>query len=198
MNKPAEINVTLNKHAIPYFYLILSKGFRIPFKLDCSIENLLCKQIGIDETYVNQRIQTVFLNGKAVDDIHTAMISDNSTLALSAAMPGLVGAVFRTGSRYSAMRNSVSYSAQEKQASSGSGVLMLKLFNLVAREIGVMFLQRGILVDGKDFCSLAEEHSEVFGHQDSIFLFNQQKTDLGNLLESDIKNQEVLLTVGFH
>lgn len=179
MEKPIEINITLKKHAVQYFHLLLSKGFRIPFKPGCSIKDLLCRQLEIDETYVSRRIQTIFLNGKAVDDINTAMVSDKSTLALSAAMPGLAGAAFRTGGRYSAMRDSISYSAHEKRACEDSGLLELKLFNLVAREIGEMILLRGILVSGKDLCSVVEEHSEEFNHQDNKIYLNHQKTDLG-------------------
>ena len=186
MKKPIEINITLKKHAVQYFYLLLSKGFKIRFKPGCSIKNLLCQQLGFDETYVSRRIQTIFLNGKAVDNINTTVVSDKSTLALSAAMPGLAGAVFRTGSRYSVMRNSISYSAHEKQACTGSGVLELKLFNLVAREIGEMILLRGILVSGKDLCSVAEEHSEVIGHEDSKIYLNHKKINLGDLLSSGI------------
>ncbi|MBW1894150.1 MAG: hypothetical protein JRI91_10720 [Deltaproteobacteria bacterium] len=196
MKKPIEINITLKKHAVQYFYLLLSKGFRIQFKPGCSIKNLLCQQLGFDETYVSRRIQTIFLNGKAVDNINTTVVSDKSTLALSAAMPGLAGAIFRTGSRYSAMRNSISYSAHEKQACEDSGLLELKLFNLVARETGEMILLRGILVNGKDLCSVIEEHSEVFEHQDNKIYLNHKKIDMGNLLSSGIKETVYLfLTV---
>jgi len=186
MEKPTEINIVLKKHAVQYFHLLLSKGFRIQFKPGCNIKDLLCRQLGIDETYVSRRIQTIFLNGKTVDDINTTLVSDKSTLALSAAMPGLAGAVFRTKSRYSAMRNSISYSAHEKRKCEDSGLLELKLFNLVAREIGEMILLRGILVSGKDLCSVAEEHSEVIGHEDSKIYLNHKKMNLGDLLSSGI------------
>jgi len=198
MKKPTEINITLKKHAVQHFYLLLSKGFRIQFKPDCSIRDLLCQQLGIDEAYVNQRIQTIFLNGKAVDDINTAMVFDKSALALSAAMPGLVGAVFRTKSRYSVMRNSISYSVNEKRACEDSGLLELKLFNLIAREIGDMILLRGIIVSGKDICDVVQNHSGAFDNQDSKIYLNHKKTDLGNLLSSDIENREILLKLSFN
>jgi len=63
----------------------------------CSIKNLLCNQFDITPEYLSDRISTIFLNGKPVDDVESAIIKDNSILALSGAMPGLVGATFRKG-----------------------------------------------------------------------------------------------------
>jgi len=45
---------------------------------------------GLDEDYVTQRISTIFLDGKPVDDIDTLLVRDGAVLSLSAAMPGLV------------------------------------------------------------------------------------------------------------
>lgn len=195
MNTRPEISIHLQNSKAHHFYRLLSKGFRIPFNPGCSIKDLLYEQLKIEETYVTKRIQTIFLNGKAVDDIKKAIVSDKSTLALSAAMPGLAGAVFRSGSRYSAMRDSISYSSDEKGSYTESGSLELKLFNLVAREIGDIFLHRGIQTSGKDVCDIAEEHAELFDHQDSNICVDQNKTDVENLLSSDIKNHEVLLKI---
>jgi hypothetical protein len=198
MNLTPEIKIHLQNSDAHYFYRLLSKGFRIPFHPGCSIKDLLCKQLGIQDAYATERIQTIFLNGKAVDDIKKAIVSDESTLALSAAMPGLAGAVFRSGGRYSAMRESISYSSDEKGSYTESGSLELKLFNLVAREIGDVFLHRGIQTSGKDVCDIAEEHAELFDHPDSRIFVDQNKTDLVSLLSSDIKSREVWLKLLLH
>ena len=62
-------------------------------------------QLGISESYLNERVQTIFLNGRAVDDLFGEVVGNNSTIALSAAMPGLAGAVFRKGGMLSSLRN---------------------------------------------------------------------------------------------
>ena len=94
--------------------------------------------------------------------------------------------------------SSISYSANEKRACEDSGLLELKLFNLVAREIGDMILLRGIIVSGKDICDVVQNHSGAFGNQDSKIYLNHKKTDLGNLLSSDIENREILLKLRFN
>jgi len=165
------------------------------FEPGCTIKDLLCRQLRIAETYVMERIQTLFLNGKAVDDIHHAIVSDGSTLALSAAMPGLAGAVFRSKSRYSAMRESISYSGPEKESFEGVGVIELKLFNLVANEIGDIFLDRGILTGGRDICNIFENHAVLLENPDNIIMVDGNQTNGPGLLSSGIDTQDVWLKI---
>ena len=80
-----------------FFSQILSKGVRCRTCLPCPLKELLCDQIGLPAEYVENRVQAVFLNGKPVDDVDTAQVAANDTIALSAAMPGLLGAVLRKG-----------------------------------------------------------------------------------------------------
>ena len=70
--------------------------------------------LGLSPEYVDKRIQTLFLNGKAIDNPDTALLKEDSTLALSAAMPGLLGATLRKGSYYARMRNEISYQEQSE------------------------------------------------------------------------------------
>ena len=58
----------------------------------CSVKTMLNNTLGMDDNYVEDRIKTIFLDAKPVDDINTACINDGSVLALSGAMPGLAGA----------------------------------------------------------------------------------------------------------
>ncbi|MCP4349944.1 MAG: endonuclease/exonuclease/phosphatase family protein [Desulfobacterales bacterium] len=58
-------------------------------QVGCSIRSLLCKQTDVASDYVDERISTVFLDGKPVDDVDSAIVKNGSVLALSAAMPGL-------------------------------------------------------------------------------------------------------------
>ncbi len=98
---------------------------------------------------MESRIQTVFLNGRAVDDIETVMIANGDTLALSAAMPGLVGASFRRAGRYSVFRDNVSFHDGEPQVGQGAGLVTVKLFNLIVSEIGPTLLQQGVRISAK-------------------------------------------------
>ena len=73
----------------------------------------------------------IFLNGKAVDKIKTTAVTDGNILALSAAMPGLVGATFRRGGRYAAMRSNVSHKDENLKTSGESRIITLKLFTSI-------------------------------------------------------------------
>ena len=88
-----------------------------------------------------------------VDDLESAELRPGSTLTLSAAMPGLVGATLRKGGFYSAMRSEISWKAGGDASERHDGppsTIRLKLFNTVLREIGPTVLRRGVLVDRRD------------------------------------------------
>lgn len=110
----------------------------------------LTAQLGIDDAYVRTRIETIFLDGMVVDDLETSVVHDGSTVTLSAAMPGLVGATLRRGGYYRAMRSGISWSTlagPDTAAAAGPGLVRVKLFNLVLRELGPQLLGRGVLLD---------------------------------------------------
>lgn len=128
---------------------LLESGLRLDVMVGCSLARLLCEQIGIPKDYLDNRIQTLFLNAKAVDDVDTATVGDGAVIALSAAMPGLVGATLRKGGTFSGLRAAISQ--RDTGAAEGlvPGTITLKLFNLVAEEMGPDILARGALFPGK-------------------------------------------------
>jgi hypothetical protein len=129
---------------------LLQRGVFCPLAAPCSVGYFLTGRLGIDPAYVRDRIATVFLDGSVVDDLEAATIRPASTLTLSAAMPGLVGATLRRGGFYSAMRSEISWKADEvgpRLPDAPPDTIRLKLFNTVLREIGPTVLGRGVLVD---------------------------------------------------
>ncbi|MBC2716880.1 MAG: hypothetical protein HF978_16370 [Desulfobacteraceae bacterium] len=130
---------------------LFAYGFKLEVEIGCSLFDLLCRQIGISETYLNDRVQTIFLNGKVIDDISSEILNDNSVIALSAAMPGLVGAVFRKGGILSSMRSSYASQATDVTMTNHRGPVILKLFNLIASDLGSDFLKKGIQIKGDYF-----------------------------------------------
>jgi len=54
-------------------------------------------------------VQTVVLDALVVDDPDTATVRDGSTIALSAAMPGIAGCMLRKSSRYAPMRSQLTH-----------------------------------------------------------------------------------------
>ena len=153
--------LTAENDRIPAFSPVLAKGFVVKIQVGCTVRELVCDQFGLSVDYLENRIQTIFLDGKAVDNVNTAVVRQDSTLALSAAMPGLAGATLRRGGFFAAMRSQITHNKIEKNEIAKDGTIILKLFNLVAGEIGPMFLSQGIWIAGKhlqDFFRKALDH----------------------------------------
>lgn len=169
MKETAEPRVclTLDKTNMPLFFGLLQQGVQIKTRLGCSIKTFLCSRLGIPPDYVEDRIRTIFLDGKAVDDVDSAIIREGSTLSLSAAMPGLVGSTFKRGSHLAAFRSTVTHQKDAPgPSSSEEGFIILKLFNLTVRELGPALLNRGIwlspqvlqnVLKGQDFQRVKKE-----------------------------------------
>ena len=83
--------------ALPWFNEILQRGFFLINPVGISIEEFLTKQIGLSREYIGHKLSTIFLDGKIVGDIGSALIKRGSVLAFSSAMPGFVGATLSSG-----------------------------------------------------------------------------------------------------
>jgi hypothetical protein len=157
-----ELSLFLGAGLIGEFYQILLRGFGMTARLPCTVKNLLCFQFGLSPDYVEERITTVFLNGKATDDIDEASVGDEAIIALSAAMPGLVGATMRRGGYYASMRSAITH---QEVAAGGTGriaTVRVKLFNLLLPELGPEFLRRGILLSEAEIGVFFGEREEAF------------------------------------
>ena len=143
------LRLEISPRLIPLFFQLLGQGFRVNVQAGATVKDLLCRQLGIGEDYLAQRIQSIFLNAKVVDDIESARVPEGSTLALSGAMPGLVGAILRSGGYYAAMRNQLSHVQREPLSQTHGAAITLKLMNIVAKELGPVFLKQGIRLRGQ-------------------------------------------------
>ena len=106
---------------------------------------------GFSRKYLEERVQTVFLDGSAVDDPDSEIVRNGCVIALSAAMPGLAGAILRKGSPISALRSKTSAQTGLHLTGDAIETLRLKLFNRVAEEMGPELLHKGILLKRPDF-----------------------------------------------
>jgi len=161
-DKTIHINLTIDDERVQLFFSLLGKGFQIRAQMGCSIRDFLCQQLGLSPEYIEERIQTVFLNGKAVDDLDAASINPDAVLALSGAMPGLAGATLRRGGALSKMRGEISHVNENACRPGEEGKVTLKLFNLALKDLGPMFLHNGIWIDGKDLHHFFKQPSDHF------------------------------------
>jgi hypothetical protein len=146
----------------PILSPLLQKGVFMKVVVGSSIRELLQDQLGITRDFVDGRISTVFLNGKAVDNIDSAIVRDNSEIALSGAMPGFVGATMRRGGYYSSMRSAISHIEENPVSVSGEGLIRIKLYNTLIDSLGELFAVRGFFIQEMDLSDLKGTRIEPF------------------------------------
>jgi hypothetical protein len=193
--QPMAVILTVSQPVTSHFASLFGKGVEVAIPPGCSIREVLCGQIGVEDDYLDNRIQTLFLDGKAVDDVDTAMINSGTSLALSAAMPGLVGATMRKGGRYAAMRKEISHDAACVETTQQGGTFTLKLFNLVFKELGALFLAYGLRIPGTDLFTLFRTVSEEFWHRCLSITVNGQETNQEQLVGNDRTEEMIELKI---
>jgi len=147
---PPRLVLTMDSARLGAFFPLLRQGFSVEARVGCPLEDILCRQWGIDPDYVAQRITTIFLNSRAIDDVKSALVRGGAAIALSGAMPGLVGATMRRGGYYAAMRGAMTHQESMQWEGEDFGRIRVKLFNLVVAELGPGFLRRGILLPSNE------------------------------------------------
>jgi hypothetical protein len=180
---------------IPLFFRLLSQGMVISVQAGSSIKKLLCGQLGIREEYLDERIQTIFLNSKAVDDVDSTIVENGSTLALSGPMPGLAGATLRRGGLFSGMRSQISYDKSLSNAQKSTGKIYLKLFNLVVKELGPTFLQKGVWIPGKRLKQFILENLDNLQTNFTSVQLDGKAFEISELAKMDVNDKMVLLQI---
>jgi hypothetical protein len=148
--------VDLPTGGMGYLRPLFQQGIRVRIPAGVSVSDFLVDVLGVDPEYVRGRITTVFLDGSVVDHMDTAWLHEGSCLALSAAMPGLVGATMRKGGYYAAMRGAITLEAEQSSANTVGQVIevTVKLFNLLIDEIGPALLAHGVALRPGDAAEL--------------------------------------------
>ncbi len=166
---------------IPRFQSMLQAGFFVKARVGKSIEHFLCEQMGISPHYVREKISTIFLDGKPVDDIDSATIREGSVLALSSAMPGLVGATMRRKGFYASLRNTITHAHDEGSVEEKEGFFRVKVFNLLMADLASPFFGRGIYVPSRELEEFfASQADRFFGGIRGMTL-DGQSADPGRL-----------------
>jgi hypothetical protein len=187
--------MTITAESVPRFFSLLSAGFSVIVKAGCSINDLLSQEFSIPKAYIDDRIQTIFLNGKAVDDSKSAALQEGAALALSAAMPGMVGSTFRKRGVFADMRSQISHVTEPPVNRDRQIEVKVRLFNLIAKELGTAFFQKGVIIEGKLFHNFVLHNSEDLKAACNSIHLNDEKTDVAGLLKRNLENDQVFLQV---
>jgi len=143
-------------HDVPeVFSVLLQGGFEMLVPRPCTVREFICELVGVCGDYAQKHIQTIFVDGKAIDDLDEVMLGPGSRLALSAALPGLVGATMRRGGFYSRLREGITHHAGHESVSVENKPfrLQVRLFNTVGRDLAAIFLKYGVIFSANDLKS---------------------------------------------
>ncbi|MDR3640999.1 MAG: hypothetical protein P4L39_06720 [Humidesulfovibrio sp.] len=152
------------------------EGFGVLARPGRTLRETLTKDLGLCPECVEERIQTVFLDGSPVDDIDQDRAQPGCTLALAAAMPGVAGIAMRRGSPVGVFRESVTHHADARALDRAEPFeLTLKLFNSVAVECLANVLVHGVVVRAARLAELLETNPEALA--EASFTLDGQPLD---------------------
>lgn len=136
----------ISRDELPLLRDLFQVGVEMDIGRGASLAEALTRDMGLAPEAV-ERIQTIFLNSSPVDDLERTVLQNGDVLALSAAMPGLMGAVMRRGGFYARLRESISAKARDCAEGEGPCRVRVKVFNLLLDELTPSLLARGVLVE---------------------------------------------------
>jgi len=150
------LRVTLSPQA---FRTLLQRGVGVPQGACVGVREFLQEILGIEAGYVEERLQTVFLDGRPIDDLDRTLVGPGAVLALSGAMPGLAGATMRRGGYYARMREGITHpGAAAEEEGEGPGIVTVKLFNRPLADLAESLAELTLLVPAD---ALDERDSET-------------------------------------
>ncbi|MBU1139901.1 MAG: hypothetical protein KKD01_19380 [Proteobacteria bacterium] len=140
------VTLGVNAEALAKFTTLLQGGFLLDVPQKTSIGELLVSLPGFSKDYIAQRVQTIFLGGLPADDLDQQLLGIDAVLAISAAMPGLAGAIFRKNGVHASLRTSAGKVPLKSPETNGPVKIRLKLFNMIAVEKGEGILNSGCII----------------------------------------------------
>jgi len=168
LQKAATLSLEIAEEQTDSLFLLLQNGFFIEAGVGCTIKDFLIKQLGLSPDYVQARIQGIFLDSK------TALIRDGARLTLSCAMPGLVGIALRRGP-LAVFRHSITHQETGDYSYTGKGIIQLKLFNLLMKEMGPELLRKGIYINSLELAGYLGNLSTGFWEECKNISLNGEK-----------------------
>lgn len=141
-----QISLAVNNESLPRFTTLLQSGIYLEVDQGTRIGELLFALPGFSVEYVKNRIQTIFLNGLPADSIEQHLFGEQVVLAVSAAMPGLAGAIFRKGGIHASLRTETAPELSWAGNVDQPIRVRLKLFNMIAVERGIKILEESCVI----------------------------------------------------
>ena len=190
-----EIRLVVGEKILISFTTLLQNGIYLTVPQGTDILTLLTALHGFTKDYARQRIQTIFLNGLPADNLEQQLFGEKAVVAISAAMPGLAGAIFRKGGAHASLRTETAGDLTDKTSNDQTTIVRLKLFNMIAAERGTDILINGCII-------MASALEKFFTYRPSLLegilqiTIDNKKADHPTLI-STLQSEEIItLTIG--
>lgn len=193
VNECPKVFLQVDPESLSLFTTVLQSGIEVMSHKGEMIGQFLDKFPGFTLDYLADTVQTIFLNGTALDDLTTPFPADNPVLALSAAMPGLAGAIFRRNSFHAALRTDTG-SGESVEESQEPVRVTLKLFNSIAVERGPEFLASGVLIKGAHLANFFDKRATLL-QRIRVASLNDTSIDPSELSRIGSSHNRVHLTI---
>ncbi len=125
---------------------VVQSGVFVWLEHPYTVRAFLEECFNLSESFILSRVQTILLDSKVVDDMDTAWLRPGSRLALSAAMPGVVGAALRRGGLFARMREGIRCPAGCCPEDAAPFWLELRLYNAMIEELARPLFACGFLI----------------------------------------------------
>ena len=179
-----EMTIIVAQSRLSLIRLVFGYGIQFETPAGTRVSDFLQQALCTDADYIENRIQTLFMDGRAVDDPESEEIHNPCTLAVSAAMPGVFGAAFRKQGTYSGLRQHCSQIRQNQENSVKQGRIVavtVKCFNQVAADLGDDLLEAGVVMDLKDFLDFWARQGSILEKDNPEVQINHTKIHAGEV-----------------
>lgn len=182
------ITLQLSEEGIDKFTALLQSGVEIETNAGEPLLQFLEKIPGFTPEYIDNEIQTIFLDGTAIDDVHAPLTDTETVIALSAAMPGLSGAIYRKNSIHSPLR-SVHHQYDTTKVDEKTISIYLKLFNSIARDRGAEMLRQGVTLKASTMLTFLETRPWLVDHIQAVTINDDPAANTDSLVDT-LRNTE--------
>jgi len=181
MAQPPLLTITAEPLDLMALTPLLREGVLIDLSPGLSLRQTMIQDLGFCPECVEERVQTVFLDGSPVDDIDADSAAPGCTLALAGALPGVAGIAMRRGSPVGAFRQGITHVPTAAKGVEAFQVT-LKLFNSVALECLPVVLEQGIITTAQRLAELLASDADVLSH--AAFKLGGKLVDRAALLDA--------------
>jgi hypothetical protein len=188
------VSLTVDTDALAKFTTLLQGGFFLDVPQKTRISEILVSLPGFTQEYITKRVQTIFLGGLPADDVDQQLVGLDAVLAISAAMPGLAGAIFRKNGIHASLRTTAEKVPLKSPRTDAPIRIRLKLFNMIAVEKGEEILNNGCMISASSLKNFLTYRHTLSSHIRERKINGQNHTlqELFSLLEKkDIINLTV-------